>query len=120
MQAAERNFCKDLDVARTRQYGGTASRVMFIYPLKTYTELHLNFRFLPNSKHIPSGLWKPLSKSWAENFFFQSHAEHVSAFSRHKVDIGHVKKSAETVMSLSNNACNEIRKISFNLLRVIA
>jgi hypothetical protein len=34
MQAAERNFCKDLDVARTRQYRGTASRVVFMNPLK--------------------------------------------------------------------------------------
>ena len=55
-QIAERNFCKDLDVAQTRQYGGTASRVMFINPSKTYTELHLNSLFLPNSEHIPSGL----------------------------------------------------------------
>jgi len=80
-----------VDVARTRQYGGIASRIICVNPLKTYTELDLNFRFLPKSKHIPSGLWKPLSGSCAEKLFFQSHAEHISAFNRHEVYIGHVK-----------------------------
>jgi hypothetical protein len=44
MQVSERDFCKDFDVARTRKYGGIASTVIFINPLKI--ELHLNFRLL--------------------------------------------------------------------------